>query len=158
MFQRKILNQMMGTMRNIPSFVFSISLVFILGCSDSQVDKVLTVKSVPYASQFFLARGEWRGFQLPNQKTVYLSCIMDDKPILVSGSPSNSRTYYGTHPWGEDDGGGYIKAGKSKVIGEFPPVKREYTLYVEEFRLDITENHTDIHGVPVEVKITKTNQ
>lgn len=145
-------------MRIILSFAFLFNILLLSGCSVDQVNSVVVVKKVPYTNQLDLERGQWCGFQLPNQKVVYLSCIMDDKPHLVEGGASGSRTYYGTSPWGEDDGGSYIKAGESKLIGQFPPVRREYTLYVGEFRLDVAEDHTEIHTVPIEVKITKTNQ
>lgn len=145
-------------MRNLFSFGLLFVFIILSGCSGSSVNSVVSVKKVPYSDEIVLERGQWCGFQLPNQKVVYLSCIMDDKPHLVLGGPSGSRTYYGTSPWGEDDGGSYIKAGESKIIGEFPPVRREYTLYVGEFRLDVAEDHTQINTVPIAVKITKTNQ
>ncbi|TAK94641.1 MAG: hypothetical protein EPO07_16420 [Verrucomicrobia bacterium] len=129
--------------------------MFLFGCSDPQPGKVKVVSDIPYSKDFVLQRGEWCGLKLPNQKVIYFSCIKDDKPQLVPYSTTGDRTYYGSFPWAEDQAGDYIKAGESKVIGGLSPTRREYTLFIGEFRLDVIEDHTAHGGLPVEVKITK---
>jgi hypothetical protein len=140
-------------MRVVASFAVTISLCILLGCSDPHAGKVKAVTGIPYSGKIVLHRGEWFGLQLPNKKVVYLSCIKDHKLVLYSAT--GNRTYYGEYPWAEDQKGNNIKVGESKIVGGLSPIRREYSLFVGEFRVDVIEDHTTRGGLPVEVKITK---
>lgn len=136
--------------------LFFVALAFLFGCSEPTVRQVTVVRDVPYSTQVVLERGDWCGFRLPNGKELFLSCIKDDKPQLVPNSAIGSRTYYGDHPWAEDQSD-YIKVGESKVQGR---ARREYTLFIEQFCVKVVEGHAHkgSFALPVDIQITKLGE
>lgn len=126
----------------IPLFGILFGIAISVGCSDPRTGNVTVLTEIPCSKRIVLQRGEWFGVRLPNQKTIYLSCIRDDKPQLVPYSGTGDRTYFGDHPWAQDQTNDYIVVGESKIVQDLSPIRREYTLFVADYRLDVVEDHS----------------
>ena len=136
------------------------------------VEKVTVAETdIPYEKKLMMKEHDAVIFILPQQRPVSVWCYRPDErtPLAEQRTKSGLKTAWGEKPWirvrtrwrsldgtsrAADGWDSYIQMGGVTTVGDR---QSDYRLYVGDLRLNIIEDLRATNGLPVTIRVTKTN-
>jgi hypothetical protein len=132
----------------------------------------ITEADLPYEKLLTMKEHDAVVFILPQQRSVSVWCYKPDDHFAVAEQTTKSglKTEWGEKPWirprmkykriGENSYTGdgwdsYIQIGGVVTTGD---KESDYTLYVDRLKVDIIEDLSATHALPVKIRVAKTNR